>query len=60
MRNPFIRIKENPLWQSIVAFVGGAETVYTPKDYRSLSIAGYQNCAAAFSCIKLIASTASR
>ena len=47
--------KENPVWGSILALVGGSNVVWTPKDYRSLSIAGYQNCAAVFSCVTLIA-----
>jgi HK97 family phage portal protein len=52
--------KTNPLWRSIVAFVGGSDVAWTPKDYRTLSIAGYQNCASVYACVKLIAQTASR
>ena len=53
-------VKENPTNKNVIALVGGADAVYTPKDYRSLSVAGYQTCAASYSCVKLIANTASR
>ena len=56
---PF-RTKVNPVNKTIVALYGGSSVVWTPKDYRSLAIAGYQNCSTAFACVKLIAQTASR
>jgi HK97 family phage portal protein len=52
--------KENPVNKSIIALYGGSSTIWTPDDFRSLSIAGYETCVAVFACVKLIASTASR
>ena len=60
MRWPFFNRKENPVNQSIVALYGGGAAIWTPKDYWRLAKAGYEECAAAFACVKLIASTASR
>ncbi len=56
---PFSR-KENPVNSSILLVNGNGPVIYTPKDYESLSKAGYQSCSTVYSCVKLIANTASR
>lgn len=54
------RRKENPAERSIFATVSPGQAIWTPKNYANLTTAGYLNCAAVFSCVSLIAKTASR
>ena len=56
----FLSRKENPTNKSVLAIYGGSSFIGTPKNYYSLAKAGYESCATAYSCVKLIANTASR
>jgi HK97 family phage portal protein len=49
--------KESASWPAILMMLMGQPVVWTPKDYKSLSQAGYQACMDAYACIDLIAKT---
>jgi HK97 family phage portal protein len=53
---PLLRLiaKENPAWRPILAYYGMNQVQYTPKDYRILTEAGYQNVAAVYNCVAQI------
>lgn len=53
------RRKENPVWPAIVSLSGPTPFLWTDKDYALLSKAGYENVAAVFGCVSLIAKTCS-
>jgi HK97 family phage portal protein len=51
--------KESQTWTAVMSFLSGQKAVYTPANYATLTKAGYQMCAAAYSCVSLIARSAS-
>ena len=59
LKNLFRR-KENPAMQSVFSTLTPGQPIWTPKNYAALTEAGYENCAAVFACVSLIAKTASR
>ena len=50
--------KESPVWPAIVSLTGATPFLWTPKDYARLSEAGYENVAAVFGCVSLVAKSA--
>jgi HK97 family phage portal protein len=50
--------KENPVWPAVVSLTGATPFLWTPKNYATLSEAGYENVAAVYGCVSLIAKSA--
>lgn len=51
--------KESETWRAIMSLYSGRAAVYTPKNYAALAQAGYQLCSTSYSCVSLIARSAS-
>lgn len=51
---PFRR-KANPTWGPILAYVSPGRTLWSARDYKTLTEAGYKNVSAVFGCVQLIA-----
>lgn len=52
------KVKESASWGPIIAGYGQGAYVWKPKNYAALSEAGYQNVAAVYGCVQLIARAA--
>lgn len=52
--------KENPANRSVFTTISMGTPLWTPRDYRAIAEAGYENCSTGFACVSLIAKTASR
>jgi len=53
-----LKIKENPLYHSLIMLMGGNDPQWTPKDIAKLTEAGYQNCCTVYACVNLIVEAA--